>query len=197
MLDEVVFLLPARKLIDETIVTTQENAKANLRLYTEERTSKKQKKKHALEVNIMVCAGIMFLMFLGYTSLSAKVTTVGHEINELKQQIAEVDNTNDRLMLEVEELSSPEAIAAFAEKEMGMVQTTEANVIYQEFSDSIKSDLQIAQSDSLSTVTAAQGSASIEVVEDSDAHPFLDTLHSFIQNFTKEKENNIGVAQKE
>ena len=60
---------------------------------------------------MMVCAGIMFLMFLGYTSLGAKITTVGHEINELKQQIAEVENTNDRLMLEVEELSSPEAVS--------------------------------------------------------------------------------------
>lgn len=192
-----VLLLPARKLIDDTIITTQENAKANLRLYTEERTNKKQKRKHALEVNMMVCAGIMFLMFLGYTSLGAKITTVGHEINELKQQIAEVENTNDRLMLEVEELSSPEALAAFAEKEMGMVQTTEANVIYQEFSDSVKSDLQIAQSDSLNTVVAAQGSASVEVVDDSASHPILDTLHSLIQNFTKEKEDKIGVAQQE
>ena len=190
-------MLPARKLIDDTIITTQENAKANLRLYTEERTNKKQKRKHALEVNMMVCAGIMFLMFLGYTSLGAKITTVGHEINELKQQIAEVENTNDRLMLEVEELSSPEALAAFAEKEMGMVQTTEANVIYQEFSDSVKSDLQIAQSDSLNTVVAAQGSASVEVVDDSASHPILDTLHSLIQNFTKEKEDKIGVAQQE
>ena len=102
-----------------------------------------------------------------------------------------------RQMLEVEELSSPEALAAFAEKEMGMVQTTEANVIYQEFSDSVKSDLQIAQSDSLNTVVAAQGSASVEVVDDSASHPILDTLHSLIQNFTKEKEDKIGVAQQE
>ncbi len=60
-------------------------------------------------------------MALLYTATEARITAYGYEINQLKQSIDRSFNANARYQLEIEELSSPERLSAYAEENLDMV----------------------------------------------------------------------------
>jgi cell division protein FtsL len=125
-------MLPERQYIDEISLYPEEQPKVHLEVYTNDK--KKTKHRHLRKLSpkqkLIVCLIVIFSMSLFYVALEAKITQVGYSVNQLQSDIAEAQKENDRLMLEVEELSSPERIAQYAGVNDGMKVVDESSILY-------------------------------------------------------------------
>lgn len=70
-----------------------------------------------LYVSTVVC---LFLSGLYFCSLAMGVATKGYEINRLKEEISALETANERLRLEIVQLSSLERVEMLACTELGM-----------------------------------------------------------------------------
>ncbi|MGI5825390.1 MAG: septum formation initiator family protein [Bacillota bacterium] len=125
-------MLPERQYIDEAGLYPEEQPKVHLEVYTNNK--KKTKHRHLRKLSpkqkSVVCLLVIFSMCLFYVALEARITQVGYSVNQLQADIADAQEANDRLMVEVEQLASPERIAQYAGSKDGMVAVDESNILY-------------------------------------------------------------------
>jgi len=168
-------LLAAKK--QASVCSDKGNAISKPDLYTI--NGQKMKRKVRYQVKTVAAVLVIFSFGLLYTATESRVTTYGYEINQLKQSITETENANARVLLEIEELSSPERISTYATEALGMVKPQDGYIQYVD-SSAIVAAKNISVLDS--NVPSSQV-ASVEVVEGESMHPILATLNKMFNDY--------------
>ncbi|MDD2569251.1 MAG: hypothetical protein PHN47_00345 [Clostridia bacterium] len=181
-------MLAARQFLNESSNVVQKQAKAKLELLNQERVCQKKERNKRVKFRITFTVVAILLVALTYTAMEAKITMYGYEINTTKLAIADIENDNAKLLLQVEELSSPERIAAYAVTELGMVQPTADHILYKEISSEIAvtGNAMVAEakaSSGMDTVVPTSAAASIEVIEGKEVHPVVSAITKLISQY--------------
>lgn len=170
-------MLPERQFIDEASWYPQEQEQVHLEVYTNNKP--KHKKRHLRKLSqkqkLVFCLVMIFALSLVYVSLEAKITQVGYAVNQLKSDISDAQEANDRLMLEVEQLSSPERIAQYAEEKDNMVVAGEGNVLYAD----IETPEQAADEQNSTAAATEQQTAEKTEMEKSGLGPVASVIDKF------------------
>lgn len=110
---------------------------------------------------------LSFALIMGYMVLNTQVTVIGYEINRQMEANDDLHNENTRLLLQIEQATSPEKVANFAAEHFNMVTPTENSVIYYS-----KSDLADTETKTVRTGMAIDsksiGYGSVEVVNEGE-----------------------------
>ena len=110
--------MQARQFIDNTRYEHYTSSQANFEALNSQREAAKQKKERGVKVAATLALVAIFVMALAYTSIGAKITACGYEVNTLKMDIASAEYENARLLLDVESLSSAHRIQQYAKEEL-------------------------------------------------------------------------------
>lgn len=181
-------MLAARQFLEESNSTLQNQAKAKLRLLNQERVCHKKQQVKRVKVRVTATVIAIFLIALAYTAMEAQITMYGYEINSTKLAIADIENTNAKLLLQVEELSSPQRIANYAITQLGMVQPTSDHILYKKVGMDIAAAGSAVVADSgtstgMDTVVPTASSASVTVIKGEGVHPIFATISKFISQY--------------
>lgn len=92
----------------------------------------KVKKANPLKQKMVIvsCVIVAFVVALLFAATHTKLTMNGARINQLKTEISSLQNTNERLKLEIATLNSPGRIETIAMDELGMVQPEITTIQY-------------------------------------------------------------------
>lgn len=135
----------------------------------------------------------VFLLCMGYMYLNTQVTVTGYEINKQMAANTELQNENTRLILEIEQATSPEKVAGFATEHFNMVTPTEDAVIYYD-------EARLAQAETpalrtgMTTDAKSLGFGSVEVIEDQDSKGLLGTLGALLGQITSHNTVSLGMS---
>lgn len=125
-------MLPERQYVDELSYYPEERPGVRLEVYTND--SPKRRHRHLRKLSskqkLVICLLLVFGCSLFYVALEAKITQTGYKINQLQAEVDTATEANQRLMLEVEQLSSPERIAQYATENEGMTTVEDENILY-------------------------------------------------------------------
>lgn len=120
---------------------------------------------------------LSFALIMGYMVLNTQVTVIGYEINQQMVNNDDLHNENTRLLLQIEQATSPEKVANFAAEHFNMVTPTEESVIYYD-----KNDLAGAETKTVRTGMAIDsksiGYGNVEVVTEGESGGLLGMLAS-------------------
>lgn len=137
----------------------------------------KPKRKFNFQVKVVLAVIAIFAVALLYTATEAKITSYGYEINQLKQSIEEVENTNAQYRLEIEQLSSPERLSEYAAQNLSMVQPDGSNIKY------VAMNTKTMASQPAMTASVPSGQhVEIEVLEE-ESHPVLAALAKIFDDY--------------
>lgn len=141
-----------------------------------------------LLLSICVCFGLI----MGYMVLNTQVTTVGYEIN--KQMVAndELHNENTRLLLQIEQATSPDKVATFAAEHFNMVAATEDSVIYYDKGDVSDSGARTVRT-GMAIDSQSIGYGSVEVVESGESEGWLGMLASLWEQISAGGTVSVGM----
>lgn len=185
-------MLPQRQYYDETSLYREEEQELHLKVYTNNKNKKRTKRRHLRKLSPrqkLVCLFVViFAMCLVYVSLEAKITQIGYSVNQLKADIAEAQEVNDRLMLEVEELSSPQRIAQYAGAEDGMVAVDENNILY--------ADIKIADTKAASDIAADENGGKTQAEASADLTQTESQKQAEQSSSAKTENNNAAKTKK-
>jgi cell division protein FtsL len=163
-------------------MTDAEERRSQFKVYETEAESeemqqprRKRKLHHNSKVEMLVCVILIFMMSMGYMLLNTQVTYIGYEINKQMAAIDELSNDNARLLLEIEQATSPEKVAAYAEEHFNMVAASDDNIIYYSESDTGDSVIRMADS-GMSVDPVALGSGSVEIVESGTENKLIEAF---------------------
>jgi cell division protein FtsL len=162
-------------------LTDAEERRSQFQVYesdagSEEVQQTRKKKLHrSSKVEMLICVLLIFLMSMGYMLLNTQVTYIGYEINKQMAAIDELSNDNARLLLEIEQATSPEKVAAYAEEHFNMVVASDSNVIYYSGSETTDSVTRMADS-GMSVDSVALGSGSVEVLESGTENKLIEAF---------------------
>lgn len=177
-------MIPARDFINERKLEQEISVNRDFEVLTTERKKTRLAAINEFKVKTLLLVITTVILLLAYTAITAKVTMYGYEINNTKVAIAEVENTNSQLIIEVESLSAPARIEAYATTELGMVVPDESTIIY-----STTASIAVADEDKASITgfssTVASNTATIEVL-DTDIHPLIAGFKEILAKFTGE-----------
>lgn len=125
-------MLPERQYVDELSYYPEERPGVHLEVYTNDSPKRRHRRLRKLssKQKLMICLLVVFSCSLFYVALEAKITQTGYEINQLRAEVDTATEVNQRLMLEVEQLSAPERIAQYAAENEGMTAVGDENILY-------------------------------------------------------------------
>lgn len=174
----------ANKQLEETSSYGHQKPELTLLSFEERQEQVKMKKQHARRVDSLVLVIGIFIMCLTYTIMQAQVTSIGSEINKVQTQIASIENENNRLLLEIQTATSPEAIATYAEENLNMTLAKEDQIIY--YSDDQVDSSSYTMASALSVVESGMGEGSVSIVEEDNK------LLSIISQIFTDSKNEIA-----
>jgi cell division protein FtsL len=90
----------------------------------------KANKRRGDAVKLAVSVAAILVYLLGITFMQAKISSAGHEINEIKAAIAETETLSAHADLQIGKSSSLNYIEAYASTELGMVYPAADNVYF-------------------------------------------------------------------
>lgn len=134
------------------------------------------------KVKLLFGVFAVFLLGMGYMLLNTQVTVIGYEINQQMAANDELANDNTRLVLEIEQATSPEKVAGFAVEHFNMVAATEDSVIYYDTAaagntaGNIRTGMAVDQ--------AALGFGTLEVIDDGGSESLIESIGTFWQQLT-------------
>ena len=190
-------MLPERQYVEESWYAEEEQVR--FKVYTNNKT--KHKKRHLRKLSpkskIVLCMVFIFTFCLMYVSLEATITQVGYVVNQLQADIAVAQDVNDRMMLEVEELASPERIAQYAIQNEGMVFAAEGDVIYSDIDikSKVAEDVNVAPP----VDPAVAGTVTEELTSNSiaakDENVLVSAFASVVDKFADGRNSAAAIAQ--
>ena len=160
-----------------------------LRVYDGEKDKERQaavaaaERRHAAEMRrarfqVVFSIFTVFLLCMGYMYLNTQVTVVGYEINKQMAANVDLENENTRLVLQIEQATSPEKVAGYAAEHFNMVTATDDSVIYYDTAAMASADAMPTVRTGMAVDAKSIGSGSVEVLEDEGTEGFLATLGS-------------------
>lgn len=152
------------------------------------RNAELRRSRMQLLASICVC----FALIMGYMMLNTQVTTVGYEINQQMAANDDLRNENTRLLLQIEQETSPEKVSKFAEEHFNMVTPTEDSVIYYSREDMAKADTKVART-GMAIDSQSIGYGTLEVVEEADSSGLLGMLASLWEQISAGGAISVGM----
>lgn len=178
----------ANKQLEETSSYGQK-PELTLLSFEERQEQVKMKKQHARRVDSLVLVVGIFIMCLTYTVMQAQVTSVGSEINKKQTEIASLENENNRLQLEIQTATSPEAIATYAEENLNMTLAKEDQIIY--YSDDQVDLASYTMASAMSVVEGGMGEGTVSIVEEDNK--FLSIIGQIFTDSKNEIASLVGM----
>lgn len=144
-----------------------------------------------LKVQLVGSIFAIFLLSMGYMVLNTQVTVIGYEINQQMTANDDLQNENTRLVLEIEQATSPEKVAGFAAEHFNMVAATEDSVIYYDPAElgNTAPTLQTG----MAVDAKSLGYGSLEVLEDTGGDGLLGKLSAFWDNLSSAGAITLGM----
>lgn len=144
-------------------------------------------KEHAAElrrsrISLLCGISLVFALCMGYMLLNTQVTVIGYEINRQMAANNDLANDNTRLLLEIEQATSPEKVASFAMEHFNMVTATEDSVIYYD-AGAVYDDAP-AMRTGMAVDEAVLGFGTVEVLAETEDSGFIQTFGNFWQQIT-------------
>lgn len=152
------------------------------------RNAELRRSRMQLLASICVC----FALIMGYMMLNTQVTTVGYEINQQMAANDDLRNENTRLLLQIEQETSPEKVSKFAEEHFNMVTPTEKSVIYYSREDMAKADTKVVRT-GMAIDSQSIGSGTLEIVEEADSSGLLGMLASLWEQISTGSAISVGM----
>lgn len=152
------------------------------------RNAELRRSRMQLLASICVC----FALIMGYMMLNTQVTTVGYEINQQMAANDDLRNENTRLLLQIEQETSPEKVSKFAEEHFNMVTPTEDSVIYYSRENMAKADTKVART-GMAIDSQSIGYGTLEVVEEADSSGLLGMLASLWEQISAGGAISVGM----
>ena len=139
------------------------------------KNKQKQKENLLRKEKTLAMAGVFVVFAIGflYTFLAAQIMHQGYKINEVRSEIATVENANQRLQLEIESLRSLDRIEKIATTELNMVQPANDGITY----------VAMADFNAAAAPTAAVATPQVEVLSAKETHPLLANLTKFFRTY--------------
>lgn len=189
-------MIPERQYLEESWYAEEEQVQFKVYTNNKHKHKKRHLKKLSPKSKMILCLVFVFAFSLTYVSLEARITQVGYVVNELQTDIAEVQKNNDRMMLEVEALASPDRIAQYAAESEGMVFAAQSNVIYADIDlqSKVAEDAAAAEN-SVSTVADSNETVNENSVADSDKNFLVSAFSSVLDKFSAGRNNAATIAK--
>lgn len=143
-------------------------------------------------MELLMCICVCFGLIMGYMVLNTQVTTVGYEINKQMQANDELHNENTRLLLQIEQATSPEKVANYASEHLNMVNPSEDSVIYYSQTDVADSGDKVLRT-GMAIDTQSIGYGSVEVVESGENAGLLGMLGSLWEQISTGNTVSVGM----
>ena len=135
-----------------------------------------------VKVKLLAAVFAVFLLGMGYMVLNTQVTVIGYEINQQMAANDELANENTRLLLAIEQATSPEKVAGYAVEHLNMVTATEDSVIYYDAAETAAAATAVRTG--MAVDQAALGYGTLEVIDDGTSDGFLGSISAFWQKIT-------------
>lgn len=152
------------------------------------RNAELRRSRMQLLASVCVCFGLI----MGYMMLNTQVTTVGYEINQQMAANDDLHNENTRLLLQIEQETSPEKVSKFAEEHFNMVTPTEESVIYYSREDMAKANARVVHT-GMAIDSQSIGYGTLEVVDEPDSAGLLNMLASLWEQISAGGAISVGM----
>ena len=176
--------------VETSRLTEAEQRRRSLRVYEKsaaeaaEIEAQKQRAAEQRRSKISLLCGIslVFALCMGYMLLNTQVTVIGYEINRQMAANNDLANDNTRLLLEIEQATSPEKVAAFAMEHFNMVAATEDSIIY--YDAGAVYDEAPAMRTGMAVDETVLGFGTVEVLAETEDSGIIQTFGNFWQQIT-------------
>lgn len=143
-----------------------------------------------MQLLLSIC--VAFGLIMGYMVLNTQVTTVGYEINKQMQANEDLHNENTRLLLQIEQATSPEKVATYASENLNMVNPSESSVIYYSKNAVAKADDKVVRT-GMAIDSKSIGYGTLEVVDESEGAGLLGMLASLWEQISTGGAVSVGM----
>ncbi|MGI6066989.1 MAG: septum formation initiator family protein [Bacillota bacterium] len=167
-------MLVARKLSQEDRYQQYENNRQS------SFRSKRRVKKCAAVEKLVITGCVILALAVGllFTATQAMVTERSAKITQIKTEITDLQNANERLKLEIARLKSLDRIEMIAMTELGMVQPELSSIQFIAVDDRQEENSQVAFSP-----TAVNNNGKVEVKNGEKMHPALQAVSQMVTNY--------------
>lgn len=150
--------------------------------YHEERSVRRSKAKSnkagmlAVKLIVVGCVLLAVVTGLMLTATHSQVTHRSDKINQIKGEISDLQNANERLKLEIARLKSLDRIELIATTELGMIQPDMDDIEYIAYGD---------DKEKTPTAEAFEGekTAAVEVPSEEMVHPIILAVNKMVSNY--------------
>lgn len=134
---------------------------------------------HAREKLMIISSiGLVFTICIMFTATQAMITDRSNKINQVKNEISVLQNSNERIKLEIAQKKSLDRIEQIALNELGMVQPNEQTIEY------IASAQTAAEQPAVSmAVPETAGKVSVAVESGKKMNPALQSLNRLVSAY--------------
>lgn len=146
----------------------------------------------SLKIQLLVCIAALFVLIMGYMFINTQVTMIGYEINKQVKLNDELQNENNRLVLQIEQATSPEKVATFAAEHFNMVSPTEETVIYYDTTNWQTESAPVVRT-GMAVDAKSIGYGTLELVDDDESGGLLGMLGSLIEQITADDTVSLGM----
>lgn len=148
---------------------------------------KRRAKKSAAGEKLAITGCVILALIVGilFTATQAMVTERSAEIIQVKSEISDLQNANERLKLEIAKLKSLDRIEMIARTELGMVQPELSSIQYIAFEDRQGKNLAVAFSptEEDNKEKAEVNNGKVEVKSGEKMHPALEAVSRMVTNY--------------
>lgn len=143
-------------------------------------------------IQLLLSICVAFGLIMGYMVLNTQVTTVGYEINKQMQANEDLHNENTRLLLQIEQATSPEKVATYASENLNMVNPSESSVIYYSKNIVATTDDKVVRT-GMAIDSKSIGYGTLEVVDESESTGLLGMLASLWEQISTGGTVSVGM----
>lgn len=142
------------------------------------RRKTKAKKAGMMQAKIVVVGCILFAVLTGLmlTATHSQVTQKTDNIIQVKREISDLQNANERLKLEIARLKSLDRIELIAMTELGMVQPGINDIKYIAFDSDV-------QKSTTAEALEGENKAAVEVLSDEMVHPVILAVNKMVIDY--------------
>jgi cell division protein FtsL len=147
------------------------------------RPKAKNKNKNMLLAKVVVVGSVLFAVLIGLllTATHAQITSKTDNIIRIKNEISDLQNTNERLKLEIARLKSLDRVELIATTELGMIQPGINEIEYIAFEDIEEAAVSPREN------ASQEIPAAVEVASEKKMHPIILAVNKLVFDYVYPK----------
>lgn len=143
-------------------------------------------------IHLVLGICMSFALIMGYMVLNTQVTVIGYEINRQMVSNDDLHNENTRLLLQIEQATSPEKVASFAAEHFNMVTPTEESVIYYSKSELAGTETKTVRT-GMTIDSKSIGYGNVELINEGESGGLLGMLASLWEQISAGDVVSLGM----